>query len=181
MTTSNHQPFEDWLLSEETFSFQETRTLQEHLQTCDSCHQLSASWREVEDRLQNAPVISPAPGFTSRWQAGLAADRLKQERRQTLYMLLFTVGGAVLLLVLLGILMLPAFKSPIQLLLGWAYQLMALISFVGASAEALTTSLRTLFGVVPATLSAGMAVALGTLCVVWIVSIQKLTSIRRIA
>lgn len=180
MAKSNHLPFEDWLLSEETLTSQETRTMQEHLQACDSCSQMSDSWKEVEDQLQRAPMISPTPGFTSRWRAHMAVDRQKQERRQTLYILLFASGSAGLLFVFLGILMLPAFESPRSFLLAWGYQFVALFSLANASAEVLLSSLRILLGVVPATLWAGITAALGTLSLVWMVSIQKLTSIRRI-
>jgi hypothetical protein len=49
----NHQPFRDWLLSEEKLSIDQTQALKDHLHSCESCSQIEAAWLEVDQRLIN--------------------------------------------------------------------------------------------------------------------------------
>ncbi|MDD2694750.1 MAG: zf-HC2 domain-containing protein, partial [Anaerolineales bacterium] len=64
----NHRPFEDWIFSEEPLSPVERADLEAHLQACAACQKLSTNWQEVSGALHTAPMLSPAPGFSSRWQ-----------------------------------------------------------------------------------------------------------------
>ena len=36
----NHQPFRDWLLSDEQLSTEQTQALQDHLSSCETCSQM---------------------------------------------------------------------------------------------------------------------------------------------
>ena len=85
MMRFNHQPFEEWLLSGETLTPEETQSLQEHLGACEQCRTLAGASQQVDHALRHAPQLAPAPGFVSRWQAQLAARQIKQHRRQTFW------------------------------------------------------------------------------------------------
>ena len=177
---NDHQLFEEWMFSEEGLSLDDNQSLEEHLDTCDSCRQLSLAWREVESEIQVAPILSPASGFTERWQARLASDRLKQQHRLNLSILFFTVGGAALLIIVSSVMLIPLFKSPWPFLLSWAYQLATLYSMTTVYGGALTTLVRTLVNIVPPLLWVAFPVAFGVLSVIWLLVFQKIIFSRRI-
>jgi anti-sigma factor RsiW len=178
---SKHLPFEDWLLSESALSPEENQMLHEHLRGCDSCRRLSTAWREVDTLLQNAPTFLPASGFTSRWMARLEAERQKIHRRQTLAILSFCIGGAVLVLASLSLLTLQYFQSPQVFFWSWLYRLMTLTDLIRGAGEMFRVSLFTLFDVIPVT---GWVLFIGILSelgVIWFVTLRLLTNPRRIA
>ena len=177
---NNHQHFEEWLFSEEDLSPEDSHSLEEHLHTCSACCQLSLAWREVERDIQEASELSPTAGFTDRWQVRLASEKRKQQRRQNLSILLFTVGVASLLLVASSVMVLPLLKSPWPFLLTWAYQLMTLLSITTIYGGALTTLLRAVVGIMPPLIWATLPVAIGLLSLIWLLVFQKIFVTRRI-
>lgn len=177
---SNHLPFEDWLFSDEPLNPRETLSLQEHLEDCPACSELSLAWHEVETRLKSAPVVGPAAGFTARWQTRLAAERLKKERRQTLSILLFSIGGALLLLLFLAWLSLPALRSPEPFFWASVYRIFSLVSLAGSAQEFLSSVFQSVSGLIPITwvvLITGLLCELGVL---WVVTLRLLTRPRRV-
>ncbi len=177
---NNHLLIEEWLLSAANLTPQEHAQLQEHLNSCEFCRQLSAAWQEVEVQLKAAPTRSPQPGFTLRWQSRLAQEQQRRQRLLTAYMLAFGVGVALSLVLLLGLLAFPVIRNPLPYLMVWSYQLTTSFYFFSGVGRALGTVARTLFGLVPGSLWAAMLVALGSLMVIWIVAFRKLTSPRRV-
>lgn len=176
MAKHSHQPFEDWVLSETTLSPQDTLALNEHLDQCEPCRNLSTAWHEVETRLRSEVQVAPQAGFTARWQQRLAVERRRQQRRQTLVIMLFSVGGAAALMVLLGIILLPIMQSPRPVLLALVYQATTTIASFTSTANVFGNLARTLLGIIPPSLWVGIGTALGALAVVWIVALRKLTS-----
>jgi hypothetical protein len=77
----NHQPFRNWLLSEEALSPEQAQSLKEHLASCDACRQIEPSWKEVELAFTKSPEMMPRPGFTQRWQARLAVQEAHWQSR----------------------------------------------------------------------------------------------------
>ena len=113
---NNHLLIEEWLLSAANLTPQEHAQLQEHLNSCEFCRQLSAAWQEVEVQLKAAPTRSPEPGFTLRWQSRLAQEQQRRQRLQTATMLAFGVGVALSLVLLLGLLAFAGDQKPAALL-----------------------------------------------------------------
>jgi len=177
---NNHLLIEEWLLSTSSLTPEEHTLLQEHLKSCESCRQLSEAWQEVEYRLKAAPMRSPEPGFTGRWQMRLAKDQLRRQRRQTIYVVALGGGVALALLVLLSVWTWPLLQNPFPYLMVWTYKLTTSFYFFSGFGRALGTVARTLFGLVPGTLWVALLVALGSLGVIWIVAFRKLTSVRRV-
>jgi hypothetical protein len=177
---SNHLPFEDWLFSDEPLDPQQNRALQGHLEGCLTCREKDLAWHEVETRLKAAPVLSPAPGFTMRWQARLAAERLRKERRQTLNILLFSLGGAGLLLFILAWLVLPALRSPEPLFWASVYRLFSLFTLANLARDSFFSFIQSITGVVPLTLWILFAGLVSELAVLWIVTLRLLTKPRRV-
>lgn len=180
MTMSNHLPFEDWLFSDEPLDSRDSRSLKEHLQACPSCSELALAWLEVESRLKGAPMLAPSPGFTARWESRFAADRLRKERRQTLYILLFSLGGAALLLAILAWLTLPALRSPEPLFWTSVYRLFSLATLADSARDTVASIFRSFSGLISITwiiLFAGLISELGVL---WVVTLRLLTRPRRV-
>jgi hypothetical protein len=177
---NDHQLFEEWLFSDESLYPDDSSSLEDHLKGCEPCRSLSVAWGEVEKQINRTPRVSPSPGFADRWQMRLAADQLKRHRRQALSILFFSVIGAAVLIVLLAAILAPAFKSPLPLLMVWAYQFVSLILFASLLGDALLTFTRTVFGVIPSSFWIGFLVTVGSLGLVWILAFRKLTYFWRI-
>ncbi len=176
----NHQPFETWLLTEETLSPEQAKALQEHLGTCEACQCLERSWSGVQQLFLRSDMAAPAPGFTARWQARLAEERRKRHQRQAWVMLLVTGSIALALMLVLGAQALDLFRSPQQVLMFGIYRLFSLYYYGQASLEFLPDALRSFVGLLPLALwvfALGVASVVGVL---WIVAYQKIMALWRI-
>ena len=97
----NHQPFREWLLSEQDLSPEQSQQLEAHLSSCDDCSLIQASWKDIEDTFHKLPAVEPQPGFTARWQSQLIEYRLVQQKRKGWFII---SGIAVMVISLLSIL-----------------------------------------------------------------------------
>lgn len=82
----------------------EIRQIEAHTATCLSCRATLDALRRVDRLLTSVPMMTPAPGFTTRFQARLVARR--RRRRTWAGILTLTLATLALLLgamVLLGI------------------------------------------------------------------------------
>jgi predicted anti-sigma-YlaC factor YlaD len=113
-----HQPFESWLLSGETLPPEQEQHLQEHLNSCQTCQQLSSAWPEVDKLLQGASLKEPAPGFTARWQSRLAAlenvELLTRQRRNTWLFFAVSAGAALLVIIYMIVQYFTSVQAPVQ-------------------------------------------------------------------
>lgn len=180
MAKYNHQPFEDWVYSRETISPQEELSLQEHLQECKNCLSLVEALHEVEFCLKSEPVLSPAPGFTARWQTRLAEQNARRQKRQTVNFVLFTGVGGVALLALLVVFMWPIIRSPYPFLLAIVYEITLIYSFLTTFTQAGITVLRTMFNVVPGVIWISASIAMAGLIALWLFVFQRLVYPRRV-
>lgn len=173
-------PFEDWLLDDSSLSIEESAALENHLQNCEPCRQLSESWKAVETELLAGPLIGPRPGFTARWQERLAAEQKALERRQSLALLGFTIFGAVLLLGSLTILAMPLLQNPNLIIWTWLYRLGEMISVVQTADAFFRGFFHSVFTIVPIS---GWILLVGVMCelaVLWLVSFRLITNPRRV-
>ena len=178
---NDHQLFEELLFSDGAISPEDAASLENHMLGCATCRALSVAWAEVEGEIDRAPHISPAPGFANRWGVRLEVEKLKKHRRQGLSILFFSVIGAAILIVLMAIILAPALSSPLPLLVVWAYQVVSILFYVTMVGDALVTFTLTVFGVIPPSFWLGFSVAIGSLGLVWLLVVHKLTSSWRIA
>jgi hypothetical protein len=175
-----HRPFEDWLLDEERLTTEKAVALQEHLQSCASCRQLSQAWQEVEVDLHTSPILAPRTGFTNRWQARLEADRRRLHRRQSAAALGFSLGGAAWLFGSLTLLALPVLTTPKLLLWAWVLHLLELISYTGDLQEIILSLFHIQSGMIPIAWWILLVGFFSMLVVMWIVSLRYFTSPRRV-
>lgn len=174
MTNYDHLHIENLILADRSLNPEEHQALETHLEACESCRALASNWREVEQALSQASVVLPKAGFTARWHIHQVADTLRRNRRQNLMIMVFSIGGASLLLTVLFLLVYPLLRDPLPLLLVFGYQLAALFSTASATGSALGTLVRTLVEVIPPTLWIGLGVLISGLFFIWFISLQRL-------
>jgi hypothetical protein len=98
----SHQPFETWILDQENLSTADRRVLQAHLADCAQCQRLERRWRAVHQELRVRLMAAPAPGFTRRWQSGLAERRAREQRRKAWQIFGSLLGASLFILIILA-------------------------------------------------------------------------------
>ncbi len=167
----NHQPFESWLLEDAALDLEEKRKLNLHLRECEHCKALA----ETGLALQNTRQVSPAPGFTARFQERLESQRIAQRRRNFWGVILFTLAGLGIIALLIAPLLSRIADTPAE----WISLLVGLIIFVLDSAQAMVevgfVLLRVAPGFIPPYLWLIPASGVAGLSLLWTVSIWRLT------
>ncbi len=167
----NHRPFEDWLLDDQPLTPQQERDLQAHMRGCTSC----AAIAESNLALHAVRPMSPAAGFTERFQVRLAKRRRELQTRQVIGTLILVFGGLGLVYWLASPVIAEALRSPATLITaGIGY-----LVFILTSLQVLTEATAILLRVVPGFISpagwVGLIVTAAGLGLVWAFSIQRLT------
>ena len=172
----NHRPFEDWLLNEQQLTPAEKRDLSEHLRSCKYCSALAETGLE----LRSVRRVSPAPGFTARFQQRLAAQRIAERRRKLWGLFVFLFGGVSLLLWLTAPILLALVNSPGQ----WITILISYFLFIVSSFETMADVLKVFLNVVPGFIPSyvWMVVlsALAGLGLLWTVSIWRFSRLPQV-
>jgi hypothetical protein len=171
----NHQPFETWLLEDKLISPEQRRELHSHLRTCAYC----AALVETGKALSSVKRISPALGFSARFQARLAAHKVADRRRRFWGAILFVAGGLAILMWVAGPYLASFLASPatwISALVEWGIYL---VTTLQAMAEASSV----LWHVVPGFVSpfAWMILlsAFAGISLLWSVSIWRFVRVPR--
>jgi hypothetical protein len=176
----NHQPFETWLLSEDPSDEGQVQSLLEHVDHCDQCASLEASWKDVQRLFETTPRVMPRAGFAVRWQERLAEQKRKRNMYQSWAIFWGTVGSAVVLLALLYIQAVPVLRSPENLVLYLIYRLLSLIAYIHSAQNLFVSLLGTINDLVPAPVWIGLFGTFSMVCVLWFVVLKKLSMSRRI-
>ena len=167
----NHQPFEDWLLNDKLIDPKQKLELDAHLRVCSYCSALA----ETGMALRAVKKVSPAAGFTSRFQARLAERKLAERRRRLWGAVLFTVGGLTMLMWIAGPYMASFFASPatwITSLIEWGVYLVTTLQAIGQAGSVIVRIMPSFFSpfALMVLLSAFAGVGL-----LWTVSIWRFT------
>jgi hypothetical protein len=165
----NHQPFEEWLLLDKNLTPAETRELDLHLRTCSHCTALSATGLA----LRSAPVVSPAAGFTLRFQQRLAAQKIAERRRKLWGMIVLLLSGVGLLGWLTAPYLFAFFSAPVE----WVTAAIGYFLFVVTSLQALTEVMAVLLRMVtefiPPYIWMVLVSALAGIGLLWTISIWQ--------
>jgi hypothetical protein len=176
----SHHPYEDLIFSDQELTKQEAMALNDHLQECDACYQLSVASKEIEGWLDEAKMIEPEPGFMTRWQISFEAQKRQSEFRQNRAMLISTIGGGVVIFAAIIYLIWPMIQSPKVYLVTYLYQILSLFSvanLVQGFVSGLSSSLDNGITWLLLTLGAGLITLLS---VIWVVSLRVLSRPRRV-
>jgi len=125
----NHQPFEDWLLNDKLIDPKQKLELDAHLRVCSYCSALA----ETGMALRSVKMISPAAGFTARFETHLATRKLIERRRRLWGTVLFTFGGLAMLMWIATPYMASFFASPatwITSLIEWGVYLITTLQAI---------------------------------------------------
>jgi hypothetical protein len=171
----NHQPFEDWLLADKPMNSKQKLELDAHLRVCNYCAALAETGRA----LRSVKTVSPAAGFTARFQVRLAAQKVADRRRRRWGSLLFTLGGLVVLMWLAAPYLLAFFTSPaahITSLIGWG---VFLLTTLQALFRASTVFLEVIPGFLPPFAWMILISAFAGINLLWSVSIWRVARFAR--
>lgn len=171
----NHQPFEEWLLTEKLISPREKLDLDAHLRICSYCSALA----ETGKALRTVKRVSPAAGFSTRFQARLAMQKAADLRRKRWGTLLFTFGGLVMLMWLVGPYLVSFFVAPAT----WIAAMVEWVVFLITTLQAVTQAGSVLLRMLPGFLSPfGLMVlvsAFAGIGLLWSVSIWRFVRVPR--
>jgi hypothetical protein len=171
----NHQPFEEWLLNEKLIGPRERLDLDAHLKICSYCSALA----ETGKTLRTVKKVSPAAGFSARFQARLAAQRAAELRRKRWGAVLFTFGGLVMLMWLVGPFLASFLAAPatwIAVLIEWAVFVITTLQAVGQAGSVL---LRMLPGFLSPLAFMVLLSAFAGIGLLWSVSIWRFVRVPR--
>ena len=179
----NHQPFENWLLSEESLPEDDERALREHLVDCDQCRELEDAWLDVANLFADVPQVEPPIGFVNRWQATLEADRaaLKtmRQRWQSWIVLVLIANGATMALLMMGVEIFYTYDSVSDWVMSWVYRLATAMVLANGFRNAFVTLFRTIPQLIPTGWWIVIAITLSLSTLTWIVTMTKLSSFTR--
>ena len=169
----NHQPFEDWLLSDEPLDQEQETSLRQHLTDCLKCTTLSQVWQSVEQELARTPQISPAPGFTERWQARLAEKRAQMQRRLVWWAIGFSSSAALGIFLALNWNRLASFSFSKLLALA-LYSFTMLFARIDSAQVLFKLFFEDVNPIFPVAFVAVIATGLSILSLIWIVTMWKI-------
>ena len=179
----NHQPFENWLLSEEPLPTDDERALRDHLMDCDQCNGLEDAWLDVASLFAEVPEVGAAPGFVHRWQATLEADqaavKTMHQRWQSLIFLVVIANCAAAALALTGVQLFNTYGSVTDWVMSWVYKAATAMVLANGFRNAFVTLSRTVPQLIPTGWWIAIAITLGVSTIIWIVSMTKLSSLPR--
>ncbi len=169
----NHQPFEDWLLADETLTPHQKKDLQTHLQACSDC----AAIAEVNLALRAAKAVEPVAGFAGRFQVRLAARKKALRRRNFwgFFFLIMSVVGTLLWMSLPTLRV--ALKSPVDLLASWLSHLVSLWASLQAMGHVSSVLLQVVPGFVPGYVWTVIFFTSAGWSLLWVVSLIKFTKL----
>jgi len=175
----NHDPYEEWLLTDEVLTEEQQQELNAHLESCEECTQIASAWQAVENKLISAAMAAPAPGFTQRWQVHLAEQRHRQHTRLSWTLLLVCAGGALITFLAIYLSGLQEFPTPITLLSALLHSAAVITSTIQDAQIFIQAFLNT----VPLGISILLWIFVSTsLCIwilIWMISIWRIPLLNR--
>lgn len=167
----NHQPFEDWLLNDKPIHPKQKLELDAHLRVCNYC----AALAETGQTLHSVKRVSPAAGFSTRFQAKLAIQREIDHKRRLWGAVLFLFGGLAMLIWIVAPYLTYFFASPATRITSLVEWTIFFITTLLAMARAGTVILDVIPGFLPPFVWMVLVSALAGIGLLWSVSIWRFT------
>ena len=179
----NHQPFEEWLLSEDPLSPEEKQSLEVHLKNCEHCRELKSAWHGVNTLFMDIPDVKPEAGFVDRWSKRLEIekqlDKVVRHRWQSIILLSLFMNVITGFIILLGTQFFTTFDTPLSWVMAGMYRLISIVALVNAIQNVSIMLFRTIFEVVPVGILALIGLGLIGSIATWIVSLTSLSMLPR--
>jgi hypothetical protein len=169
----NHQPFEEWLLSDEPLDETQTQSLQAHLDQCQECAPLAQAWKAVRYELAQAPEAAPKPGFTQRWQVRQAQRRFERQRRLAWLGTGLNLLAGFAIFIGLNADMLAGFSLH-TMFISWFYTVASLMARAGQIQRLVVYALQNVPPAVTVSLWIVVATCFSLLAMLWIFSMWKI-------
>jgi len=174
-----HEPFVTWLVTEDPLPPEDAKQLKVHLKHCEDCRQLQAAWLNVEGVLGNGSLVSPSPGFVTRWQKRLEIELLEEKytrhRWQSWIFFILTFNVIVFLILALGFGFMTTYNSPAEFILAYITRLSSLVSFINTIQNITLIMINTLVGLVPQSWWILFMTGTGLISLFWIYAIQRIS------
>ncbi len=171
----NHQPFENWLLSDESLDDEDQKALETHLSECKTCRELSLAWEQVHEAFATQITPTPAPNFVQRWHVRLSITRQQRQQRRMWFLTLGLFGVAGLIFLAIFLLNMNRFNLMYQI-----SQAFANFTLLASRIKQLLFVVKTLIIELPILIpfvvifSVGSLSAMITLIVTWVSSMIRL-------
>jgi anti-sigma factor RsiW len=169
----SHQPFEEWILSDEALTLEQHQALKAHLGECTACAGLATSLAAVERTLGEAEVVAAQAGFGLRFAQRLERRRVRDARRQAWGTFAAAMVAAAVLVAPMAWWLGTAWTSPGDMLVQTLiriYDLWVGLRVVGGFTRAVVSNVSEL--VPPAWVLGFLAACLGT-GVVWMTVLYR--------
>lgn len=180
-----HQPYETWLISGESLPLEDERKLHAHIESCESCRQLSISWAEVQGFFREPQLATPSPGFTGRWQIRLDEYQFAEnERRQRRLSWIFFAVMASAATLLLGVMVFQLFSSvqtPVEIFIGGLTLMAGVLNLASAMQIAIIPFLNVILVSVPTYWWFILVIAACLLTLALTLSARRYLSLRRVS
>ena len=135
---------------------------------------LDEAWTEVEQVFKLSGMAVPVPGFVSRWQARLALERQKEERKQAGLMVAAILIIAFGFILLIGLQILPNIGSNGSILTLWVEMVTRAVVLFRMIVASVGTLSRTLPGVIPSSWTISGLVVMGGVIALWVVLVRRI-------
>jgi hypothetical protein len=163
------------LLNEKLIDPKQKLELDAHMRTCSYCSALA----ETGKALRMVKKVSPAAGFSTRFQARLAMQKVAERRRRLWGAVLFTFGGVAILMWIAAPYLASFFASPatwITSLIEWG---VFVVTTLWAMVQAGSVFLDVIPGFIPAFVWMVLLSALAGIGLLWSVSIWRFVRVPR--
>ncbi|HSB89663.1 MAG TPA: zf-HC2 domain-containing protein [Anaerolineales bacterium] len=168
----SHRPFEEWILGEEPLTPAESDALRRHLETCEACRRLAASWPAVQTQLRSATLAQPMAGFVLRWRERRAATAgARPQRAWWIFAASLASAGLAAAVVLWDLASLLA--SPSTALQTWIRDLVQWSVFLRAASDILQAAASILPVGLIGGIGLGLMAAIAGLVAVWVISLNR--------
>jgi cation transport ATPase len=107
-----HEYYENLILNEESLTVDELERLDDHLTDCTSCQKLQEQWEGCLNLLHESPMISPAKGFSKRWETYFQNQVSEHEKKVQTRIII----GVIVMITLLSIFSSAILFSPQRLI-----------------------------------------------------------------
>lgn len=168
----SHRPFEEWILGEEPLTPAESDALRRHLETCEVCRRLAASWPAVETQLRSTSLVQPTAGFVVRWrERRVALAGARPQRAWWVFAASLASAGLAAAVVLWDLASLLA--SPSAALQTWIRGLVQWSVFFRAAGDILQAAVSILPVGLIGGIGLGLMAASAGLVALWIFSLNR--------